>query len=129
MIRFEFRGLQSPIERAELDRRNSIQFHFHYPDKDLRFIGSPPRTGGSMEVRIQVNDADHLGYVYPPGHRSWEPTNHHFWCQACAESLDPGVDPVFHALHDLRTGTELDREDVQLLTEMGQCPDLRGSVA
>jgi len=61
--------------------------------------------------------ADRWRFVCPVGHRSWEPTNHHFWCQQCA-SRD-GVDPVFHHLRDRRSGDLLERHEVRLLDECG----------
>ena len=67
-------------------------------------------------VRIEDRH-DRWRFVCPRGHRSWEPTNHHFWCAKCARLQD--VDGVFHELVDRKTGDEYDRDDVQLLTPAG----------
>ena len=62
----------------------------------------------------------------PRGHRSWEPTNHHFWCQKCAASDD--YDGVFQMLRDRKTGAELSRDRVRLVTPVGPYDrDLDGS--
>ncbi|WP_425601439.1 hypothetical protein [Halorubrum salinum] len=67
-------------------------------------------------VRIEDRQ-DRWRYVCPRGHRSWEPTNHHFWCQKCASSDD--ADGVFYALSDRKTGALLSRERVRLVTPLG----------
>jgi hypothetical protein len=76
---------------------------------------------------INIDDRmDRWRYRCPHGHASWEPTNNHFWCQACARSTihDEDVDPSFTHLLDQRTGEELAREDVRLLTEAGAYEDI-----
>jgi len=67
-------------------------------------------------VRIE-NRTDRWRFVCPNGHRSWEPTNHHFWCPKCARH--PEGDGVFDELRDLKTDELVPREDVQLLTPLG----------
>jgi len=67
-------------------------------------------------VRIEDRQ-DRWRFVCPNGHRSWEPTNHHFWCQYCARS--DAADGVFHELLDKKTGAELPRDRVRLLTPAG----------
>ncbi len=67
-------------------------------------------------VRIE-NRTDRWRFTCPNGHRSWEPTNHHFWCSACASH--PEVDGVFHELLDKKTETLIERDDVLLLTPVG----------
>jgi len=67
-------------------------------------------------VRIE-DRLDRWRYTCPRGHRSWEPTNHHFWCQKCARHT--GVDGVFHELRDKKTGAEIPRDRVRLVTAVG----------
>jgi len=67
-------------------------------------------------VRIEDRQ-DRWRYVCPRGHRSWEPTNHHFWCQKCATRDE--VDGVFYRLSDRKTGAALTRECVRLVTPAG----------
>ena len=67
-------------------------------------------------VRIE-DEADRWRFLCPRGHRTWEPTNHHFWCQLCARRDD--ADGVFYELRDQKTDTLLKRDRVQLLTDSG----------
>ena len=67
-------------------------------------------------VRIEDRQ-DRWRFVCPHGHRSWEPTNHHFWCQYCARSDE--ADGVFHELLDKKTGAKLERDRVRLVTPIG----------
>ena len=67
-------------------------------------------------VRIE-DEEDRWRFTCPRYHRSWEPTNHHFWCQQCA-ALE-GVDAVFDQLRDSKTGLHYDRDEIQLLTPWG----------
>ena len=68
---------------------------------------------------VEIDDRhDRWRFVCPRGHRSWEPTNHHFWCKHCANA-GPDTDGVFHELRDRKTGREYDREDIRLLNESG----------
>jgi len=67
---------------------------------------------------VDIEDrADRWRFVCPRGHRSWEPTNHHFWCAKCARRR--GVDGVFHQLVDRKTGREFERDEIELLTPAG----------
>jgi len=67
-------------------------------------------------VRIEDRH-DRWRFTCPRNHRSWEPTNHHFWCSKCA-SVE-GVDGVFDELRDKRSGDLLQRDEVLLLTPAG----------
>ncbi|RYJ13399.1 hypothetical protein ELS19_05080 [Halogeometricum borinquense] len=67
-------------------------------------------------VRIE-DRADRWRYTCPQYHRTWEPTNHHFWCERCSK-IDE-VDAVFYELHDRKTGERLKRDEVQLLDRTG----------
>ena len=67
-------------------------------------------------VKIE-NRRDRWRFTCPVGHRSWEPTNHHFWCQKCARR--PDVDGVFYSLRDRKTGELVERQRVRLVTPVG----------
>jgi len=74
-----------------------------------------------MSDRVTVNIEDRVDrwrFTCPNGHRSWEPTNHHFWCAKCARDAVE-TDGVFHALRDKRDGREIAREDVRLVDRVG----------
>ncbi|RLM53161.1 hypothetical protein DVK02_14820 [Halobellus sp. Atlit-31R] len=65
--------------------------------------------------RLKVDDeADRWRFRCPAGHRNWEATNNHFFCQSCSRSQDPDHDPVFHELRDLQTGELIDRDELVL---------------
>jgi hypothetical protein len=93
---------------------------FHLRTADVGHLLYPrairPRTPMSEPVKIQDRQ-DRWRFTCPRGHRTWEPTNHHFWCARCARAQD--VDGVFHELRDRRDGRLLAREEVRLLTPAG----------
>ena len=97
----------------------NVPIHFHHAA-----LGHPLYTPVKLsrlrmgrEI-VEIEDRmDRWRYVCPRGHRSWEPTNHHFWCQQCAAAEE--VDGVFHELRDRYSGKMFEREEVQLLTEAG----------
>lgn len=94
-------------------------FQFHCPRQDLFFL-TPSRRSESMPPKevVRIEDRqDRWRFVCPRGHRSWEPTNHHFWCQKCAASDES--DGVFRTLRDRKTGAELTRDRVRLVTPVG----------
>lgn len=71
----------------------------------------------SKEV-VRIEDQhDRWRFVCPRGHRSWEPTNHHFWCQQCAATFD--VEATFDELRDKKTGMLVGRDRVRLVTPAG----------
>ena len=78
---------------------------------------------------VHIEDrTDRWRFTCPNGHRSWEPTNHHFWCAKCARQ--DGIDGVFHELRDRRDGRLVGRENVRLMTPVGPYDrdlDRRGS--
>jgi 5-methylcytosine-specific restriction endonuclease McrA len=77
-----------------------------------------------MSERIHLEDkTDWWKWVYPNGHRNWEPTNHHFWCETCASNYD--ADGEFDELRNKATGEVHDRDQLKLLTPGGPYPDLR----
>lgn len=73
---------------------------------------------------IELDDEiDRWKWVCPRGHRSWEPTNHHFWCADCARTYD--VDGAFHRLRNAATGELLERDEIVLMTPAGPYRDRR----
>lgn len=78
-----------------------------------------------MGIEVNVDDeSDRWRWCCPNGHRSWEPTNNHFWCQQCART--PDADGEFQELHDRGNDETHPREDLQLLTEDGPYHDVFG---
>lgn len=74
-----------------------------------------------MTEEIVLTDrSDRWRFTCPAGHRSWEPTNNHFWCQQCARGYDH--DPEFHELRDRKTGALLEREAVEIREESSEVP-------
>ncbi|WP_225334269.1 hypothetical protein [Halomicrobium urmianum] len=72
----------------------------------------------SQKERINLeDDYDRWQWTCPNGHHDWEPTNHHFWCAACARI--PEVDASFDELRDQKTGRLYERDDVELHTPAG----------
>lgn len=83
-------------------------------------------------VTIDLDDeTDRWRYRCPQGHVQWTPTNHHFWCQQCADAAQRGLDvePSFTYLRDRETGAEYDREAIRLTSEFGDWRDVRGETA
>jgi len=108
----------------------TVHFHFHRPRLDSHFYTPGRQRQTQMsQVTIEIeNRHDRWRFVCPRGHRSWEPTNHHFWCAKCARA--EGVDGVFHELRDQKSGHLIERQEVRLLDEVGpfdQDLDRRGS--
>lgn len=123
------RGLEGPDRRTGPHRQTAKQFHFHRSLKDSPFDSSRPLSE-SVVTTIHLDDeADRWRFTCPIGHRTWEPTNGHFWCQSCADSHDPRAEPVFQRLHDLATDDDLERHEVKLVTDAGDYQDLRRSEA
>lgn len=72
-----------------------------------------------MPREINVDDErDRWRWVCPNGHRSWEPTNYHFWCQKCARHRES--DGVFQELEDKKTGETYERDEIRLLVNVGE---------
>ena len=70
-------------------------------------------AGADSDMHVTVRLTDHTDrwrFTCPNGHRSWEPTNSHFWCRQCANHWD--VDPEFYHLRDRKTGQLLAREQI-----------------
>lgn len=65
--------------------------------------------------RLQLDDAtDRWRFRCPAGHRNWEATNQHYFCQSCARSDDPDHEPVFDELRDAKTGELIARDEIVL---------------
>ncbi|WP_132060311.1 hypothetical protein [Halorussus amylolyticus] len=73
------------------------------------------------EIRLE-DETDRWKWVCPNGHRTWEPTNNHFWCQSCAGH--PELDGVFYELRNRATNEEFERNDLRLLTSAGPYMDV-----
>lgn len=107
--------------------------HFHFQREDVDCLFSLPSSQivppMADQQTVEIEDRhDRWRFTCPRRHRDWEPTNHHFWCAACARS--DGVDGTFAELRDRMTGRLIDREDVKLQTEAGPYDkdlDRRGS--
>lgn len=78
---------------------------------------------GRTQIKLEKR-ADRWRWVCPNGHRSWEPTNEHFWCATCARTHGADVEPSFEELRDQKTDKLLDRDEVELLTEAGPYRDV-----
>ncbi|WP_245838505.1 hypothetical protein [Natronoarchaeum philippinense] len=75
------------------------------------------------------DDADRWKWVCPQGHRTWEPTNYHFWCAECAKnwSHNEDLDPEFDELRNKKTGETVTRDEIVLMTPAGPYEHTGGS--
>lgn len=79
-----------------------------------------------MARQINIDDKlDRWRYTCLRGHCSWEATNHHFWCQACANRYD--VAQAFDELVDRQSRERLPRDTVELVTDAGPYRALRAN--
>ncbi len=79
-----------------------------------------------MSIEVNVDDKTHRWrWTCPNGHRSWEPTNHHFWCVQCARALDQ--DGSFEQLHDKQCGETYERDELVLVTHAGTYREVYGN--
>jgi hypothetical protein len=70
------------------------------------------------EYIVELDDeTDRWKWTCPRGHRTWEPTNHHFWCHECARQHS--VDGTFGALHNVATDETVERDRIRLMTPAG----------
>lgn len=89
------------------------------------YPGETPEVMPATKEEIRLsNRTDRWRFMCPNGHRSWEPTNNHFWCQQCARSYDDDVEPEFDVLHDLKTEEEIHRDE--LVLRQGNTLEIRG---
>lgn len=81
--------------------------------------------GQTVEIVLE-DERDRWRWVCPsPGeHRSWEPTNSHFWCAACANA-GPDVDPEFDELRNKVTGEVVPRERIRLIAVPSDRPQVK----
>jgi len=108
------------FERIDGTGARNDQFHFHYSDKASALYNGRLqfRLDMSEKPTLEIEDrSDRWRFTCPRGHRSWEPTNHHFWCASCARADD--VDGEFHKLRDQKTGRVYPREGICLQAEGG----------
>lgn len=81
-------------------------------------------------VEIDLDEAsDRWQWRCPVGHRSWVPTNHHYWCQQCARNLAEDVEPEFAELRNVRTDETVPRDEVELVRSSDSYESLRGGKA
>ncbi len=108
-----------------------VQFHFHHPFKADRFCRVSRQVGVMTGRKTMIHledDADRWRWVCPRGHRTWEPTNYHFWCAECARQMDHDkFSPEFDELRDKRTGETKTREEIRLITPAGPYEHREGS--
>ena len=76
-----------------------------------------------LKIKLESR-RDRWRFLCPEGHRSWEPTNEHFWCATCARAHADDVEPSFDQLRDQKTDELLDRDEVELLTDAGPYRDV-----
>lgn len=119
-------GNQTPARRSasntsnrESHFRRTVQFHFARPDSAFYKPVHQRNVMSTKKKRIVEIESrqDRWRFTCPVCHCSWEPTNHHFWCQKCA--CRPDVDGVFYGLRDRKTGELVDRKRVRLVTPVG----------
>jgi len=113
-------------------RPDNVQFHFHQTRKADRFCEVSRQvgvmTGRKTTIHLE-DDADRWRWVCPRGHRTWEPTNYHFWCAKCARqwSQDDEFSPEFDELRDKRSCETKTREEIRLVTPAGPYEHREGS--
>ena len=63
-------------------------------------------------------DAHRWRYTCPNGHTSWDRTNSHLWCPACARAAahDDDVDPEHYELLDKSAEKLIPRDCVQVIS-------------
>lgn len=68
--------------------------------------------------RINLDDdAERWRYRCPSGHTQWRAINGGFYCKACAESWEPGTDPAFGELTDMKSDETYPRAEVEFVAE------------
>lgn len=126
MFAIDTRGLEIPdrprnrsTPNKSLFASQNVYFQFHSARLDSTFYTTVLRTDMMASKRVvRIEDRlDRWRFVCPRGHRSWEPTNHHFWCQQCASQYE--IDGVFYQLRDRRSGELYEREEVRLVDSVG----------
>ncbi|WP_128478070.1 hypothetical protein [Halorussus pelagicus] len=70
---------------------------------------------GEPIVRLN-NDTSRWRWACPRGHRNWEATNDHVWCQTCARQRGDGH---YHRLLDKRSGDLVARAQLVVVDKGG----------
>ncbi len=89
-------------------------------------MGAAP--SGMVEIDLD-EETDRWQWRCPAGHRSWEPTNYHFWCAQCARGKHPKAEPEFDELRNVKTGDLVERDEVELVRDSESYHSLRGGKA
>ena len=95
-------------------------------------LAAPFLTGTARSDMVEIDldeETDRWQWRCPAGHRSWEPTNYHFWCAQCARGNDPKAEPEFQKLRNVRTEETVPRDEVELVRGSDSYKSLRGGKA
>lgn len=77
------------------------------PDNNTPAEPHDPNIESVDVIVIDLQDtADRWRYTCPNGHRNWDRTNNHVWCQTCRRQYEAGEgnDPEHYELLDQKTG-------------------------
>ena len=97
--------------------RSRLQFHSPY--KTDHYSDPIHLDHSAMLERINIDDTTQRWvWTCPRGHRTWEPTNFHFWCAACARAND--AEASFQRIHNARDGRTLSRAEIELVDRTGE---------
>lgn len=107
------------VQGSKTHRRRRLSLSLSGFDPSLLLWVSSPRSAmsGTLVTIDLDDDLDRWRYTCPNGHRSWEPTNQHFWCSKCSQTWD--VDPEFWELRDRKTDEQIHRDRVGLSPNRG----------
>lgn len=111
--------------RSIARRDDYVQFHRAPLADPFYKITSRPDM---VEIDLD-EETDRWQWRCPAGHRSWEPTNYHFWCAQCARSNDTDAEPEFEELRNVRTDETFERDEVELVRGSESYESLRGGRA
>jgi len=85
----------------------------------------PVTDGSSLEdahptVEIDMaDDVDRMRYTCPLGHRNWDRTNNHIWCQSCSRQAahDDDISPEYYEVLDQATGESIPWSAIRIAGE------------